>query len=103
MAISHATRLHDGPIVDEASYRNLAGTYFPQSGSPLVLIWHGGGIIVEWPDTGTTTQIFPITATEFKDGYRRMKFAFGDDGRPRSVWVFDSQKELFTGVRKDGN
>lgn len=99
MAISHGTRIYRGPIIDETTYRNIEGTYYPGSGAPLLLKWHGGGVIAVWPDTGTTTQVFPA-GVDFEDGYRRLKFELGADGRPRSVAGFEDQTQIFEGVRR---
>lgn len=102
LATSHGTRVYRGPIVDAATYAHIAGTYLPESGPPLVLSWHGGGIIAKWPDTGTTTQIFPVTPTEFEDGYRRLKFTVGPDGRATTVLGIEDQKEVLRAVRQQG-
>jgi hypothetical protein len=103
MANSHSTLIHEGPIVDAATYGNFAGAYFPESGAPLVLSWNGGGILATWPDIGTSTQIFPASQTEFKDGYRRLRFTVDREGRATAVTRMQGDKEVWHGIRKAGN
>jgi hypothetical protein len=100
MALYHGTRVHSGSIVDADLYRNIEGTYTTESGGRLVLSWHGGGILVKWPDTGTTTQIFPVAESEFEDGYRKLNFAVGPDGRVESVVASEDQQSVLRAVRQ---
>jgi hypothetical protein len=62
--------------------------------------WNGGGILATWPDTGTSTQIFPASQTEFKDGYRQLRFTVDPEGRATAVARMQGDKEVWHGVRK---
>lgn len=102
MATSQGTRIYQGPIVDSTTYQHLAGEYHSDSGASLVLSWHGGGILARWPDNGRSSQIFPVSAAEFDDGFRRLRFTFDADGRAARVARVQGAKEVWQGSRLKG-
>lgn len=99
MAAHHGSRFWEGKIVDVSKYRDLAGEYRSADGSLLLLRWHGGGIVAEWPDNGMLSQIFPFAEGEWGDGARRLRFAFDTTGRATDVIRVDREKEVWRGRR----
>ena len=94
LASWHGTQLRSGPITDASRFKNLAGAYVSDAGERLVLSWHGGGILVEWPaPIGVVTQIFPVSETDFEDGIRRLRFSLD------SVAQIRDGKEVWRGSR----
>ena len=100
LASWHGTALHNGTITDTSVYQNLAGNYVSDAGERLTLTWHGGGMLARWP-FGVVTQIFPVSATEFEDGIRRLRFTLGSSGHPARVAQIRDGEEVWRGRRSE--
>ena len=100
LASWHGTALHNGPITDPSVYQNLAGNYVADAGERLTLTWHGGGMLARWP-FGLVTQIFPVSATEFGDGIRRLRFTPVSSEQPARVAQIRDGEEVWRGRRSE--
>ena len=100
LASWHGTALHNGPITDASVYQNLAGNYVADAGERLTLTWNGGGMLARWP-FGLVTQIFPVSATEFEDGIRRLRFTPGSSEQPARVAQIRDGEEVWRGRRSE--
>lgn len=100
LASWHGTALHNGPITDASKYEHLAGNYVSDASERLILTWHGGGMLARWP-LGIVTQIFPVSATEFEDGIRRLRFTPGSLEHPAQVAQIRGGEEVWQGRRSE--